>query len=451
MTSEEDEEIEMIMQQKSRFSRYRSRVREKNNIDINEAMSVDDVSDIEIDDIHISDRRNDSYVEKDPTIHDNQFNTNERQFFIPRINRYTSVDDYLSQIDNNLLDVYDNEDLDKIKSDDFYRSDEDDANSNVFEADVDEFISGENNNKQKTSQFQSNSFNQETMCDSSPNATELSVMLIFLWKRHSLSKAAMDDICRIFNFFNIPNMPKNFRGVVSNVKRHNSTLFHGVSHASGSRVFVLNDSIPVKLRNNELYDKFITMVDDNHDEKDPSKDKARGHRGPCALRELQYFEIGQSFCYDSLHGLYRGVFESNCVSVVHSLAHLAQSVILFGPLYNYSTFNFESATGAIVKSIHGTSLVLTELEIPFRIHRSGTNQVDDSAVIYSDQSNTLHLGIIVGITGVTFTGISTILATRNGGYMTGSIAGAVMQKMVKRYPEALLAVAFFIPSVGQRI
>ncbi|CAF1376494.1 unnamed protein product [Rotaria sordida] len=344
MTSEEDEEIEMIMQQKSRFSRYRSRVREKNNIDINEAMSVDDVSDIEIDDIHISDRRNDSYVEKDPTIHDNQFNTNERQFFIPRINRYTSVDDYLSQIDNNLLDVYDNEDLDKIKSDDFYRSDEDDANSNVFEADVDEFISGENNNKQKTSQFQSNSFNQETMCDSSPNATELSVMLIFLWKRHSLSKAAMDDICRIFNFFNIPNMPKNFRGVVSNVKRHNSTLFHGVSHASGSRVFVLNDSIPVKLRNNELYDKFITMVDDNHDEKDPSKDKARGHRGPCALRELQYFEIGQSFCYDSLHGLYRGVFE-----------------------------------------------------IPFRIHRSGTNQVDDSAVIYSDQSNTLHLGIIVGI------------------------------------------------------
>jgi len=29
------------------------------------------------------------------------------------------------------------------------------------------------------------------------------------------------------------------------------------------------------------------------------------------LRQLTYFEIGDSFCFDSLHGLYAGVFVSN--------------------------------------------------------------------------------------------------------------------------------------------
>ena len=48
----------------------------------------------------------------------------------------------------------------------------------------------------------------------------------------------------------------------------------------------------------------------NHKDKDPTKDKACGHLGHCALRELRYFEIGESFCFDSLHGLYAGVFVS---------------------------------------------------------------------------------------------------------------------------------------------
>jgi hypothetical protein len=42
MTTESDEELEMIMNQRSRFSRYRMRVREKNNVDLNEAMMVND-------------------------------------------------------------------------------------------------------------------------------------------------------------------------------------------------------------------------------------------------------------------------------------------------------------------------------------------------------------------------------------------------------------------------
>ncbi len=36
-------------------------------------------------------------------------------------------------------------------------------------------------------------------------------------------------------------------------------------------------------------------------------------------------------------------------------------------------------------------------EVPFKVHRYIDNQVDDLAVIYSDESGNLHLGIIVGI------------------------------------------------------
>jgi hypothetical protein len=43
-------------------------------------------------------------------------------------------------------------------------------------------------------------------------------------------------------------------------------------------------------------------------------------------------------------------------------------------------------------------------DIPFRIHSSGTNQVDDSAIIYSDQFNRLQLGVIVGIILLKITG-----------------------------------------------
>ncbi len=36
-------------------------------------------------------------------------------------------------------------------------------------------------------------------------------------------------------------------------------------------------------------------------------------------------------------------------------------------------------------------------EVPFKVHHSTNNQVDDSALVYSDESNRAHLGIIVGI------------------------------------------------------
>jgi hypothetical protein len=69
-------------------------------------------------------------------------------------------------------------------------------------------------------------FDDQLETEREPNATELSIMLLFLWRKHSMTKAAINDICKILNGFRIPNMPRDFRGVMSHVKKNNPTLFH---------------------------------------------------------------------------------------------------------------------------------------------------------------------------------------------------------------------------------
>ncbi|CAF4360216.1 unnamed protein product, partial [Adineta steineri] len=54
------------------------------------------------------------------------------------------------------------------------------------------------------------------------------------------------------------------------------------------------------------------------------------------------------------------------------------------------------------------------------------------------------LTILAARTGVLLSGISTILVARNAGYVTGNIAGALVQKIVKKYPELLLSISFLI-------
>ncbi|CAF4896216.1 unnamed protein product, partial [Rotaria sp. Silwood2] len=104
----------------------------------------------------------------------------------------------------------------KFKDDDFYEFDYGDTDSIDMNDDVEE-----------TSEAQYNVFNDDFETQQPPNATELSVMLVFVWKRYAMSKAAANDICRILNAFNVPNMPKDFRGVMSHVKNSNPTLLHG--------------------------------------------------------------------------------------------------------------------------------------------------------------------------------------------------------------------------------
>ncbi|CAF4689437.1 unnamed protein product [Rotaria sp. Silwood1] len=89
MTSEDDEDTEMVMEQKSRFSRYRCRVREKINSDLNEAMALDDCSDSEVDNAPITRHQNNSSVENESTVHNNDFNANENQWISQESNQYT--------------------------------------------------------------------------------------------------------------------------------------------------------------------------------------------------------------------------------------------------------------------------------------------------------------------------------------------------------------------------
>ncbi|CAF3250418.1 unnamed protein product, partial [Rotaria sp. Silwood2] len=87
----------------------------------------------------------------------------------------------------------------------------------------------------------------------------------------------------------------------------------GETSSSGTRYFIPNEKIPMKIRSNAMYDAFMQLLARNYMPKDPMKDKACGQLGYCALRELTYFEIGESFCFDSLHWLYAGTFVSSLI------------------------------------------------------------------------------------------------------------------------------------------
>lgn len=50
--------------------------------------------------------------------------------------------------------------------------------------------------------------------------------------------------------------------------------------------------------------------------------------------------------------------------------------------------------------------------------------------------------------GVNIDEISTILVSRNAGYMIANLIGAVLQKYVGKYPEGLLSISFLISAIG---
>ncbi len=102
--------------------------------------------------------------------------------------------------------------------------DEDNDRDNNYEDKDDE---DEDDDIEETPEAQSNFSDNQFESERLPNATELSIMLFFTCKRHNISKAGANDICRIINMFNIPNMPKDFRGVMAHLKRNNPTLLEG--------------------------------------------------------------------------------------------------------------------------------------------------------------------------------------------------------------------------------
>ncbi|CAF1020504.1 unnamed protein product [Adineta steineri] len=114
-------------------------------------------------------------------------------------------------------------------------------------------------------EFLCNVFHSEFYNERLPNATELSVMLLFTWKRHCLNKAIAKDICRILNRFDIPNMPKGFREVMPCLKTKILLYLTAIIHL------------------------FVHHV--GYTAKDPSKDRACGHASLCVLSELTHFEM----------------------------------------------------------------------------------------------------------------------------------------------------------------
>ncbi|CAF4953779.1 unnamed protein product, partial [Rotaria sp. Silwood1] len=81
------------------------------------------------------------------------------------------------------------------------------------------------------------------------------------------------------------------------------------------RCFPLDQINPPHLRSNHTYDAAMKVLEKNKKQRarrnsltGANNDEANGHFGPCALRRLRLFNMGQSFLTDSLHNLYSGIF-----------------------------------------------------------------------------------------------------------------------------------------------
>ena len=84
------------------------------------------------------------------------------------------------------------------------------------------------------------------------------------------------------------------------------------------RVFPIrrNDAKP-KARTNLTYDMKLAIPERfRPTRKEALRDFMYGHLGECHLRNLRYFDIGQSFAFDTLHNLYRGTFVSIFLSIL---------------------------------------------------------------------------------------------------------------------------------------
>ncbi|CAF2104475.1 unnamed protein product [Rotaria magnacalcarata] len=118
------------------------------------------------------------------------------------------------------------------------------------------------------------------------------------------------------------SMDKPAQALVQNISEPNGAYGCGkcflqgitVPTKSGSkskiRVFPIrrNDEMP-KARTNFAYDVKLAIPERFRPTgKEALRDFMYGHLGECHLRSLRYFDIGQSFAFDTLHNLYRGTF-----------------------------------------------------------------------------------------------------------------------------------------------
>ena len=188
----------------------------------NEAWSVDQhmISDYEASAIPSNSISNE-VVERYPSeINDNRMKVNNDEVN----DNYEESDDDNNDVVGDHNTDEDNDNADDDDDNNIIDDDEiDDDGIDDDETDYDETDNDIDVTSDSETTFNSNQDKNERL----PNATELSVMLFFTWKRHNISKAAANDICRIINVFNIPNMPKDFRGIMKHLKGNNRTLLEG--------------------------------------------------------------------------------------------------------------------------------------------------------------------------------------------------------------------------------
>jgi hypothetical protein len=59
------------------------------------------------------------------------------------------------------------------------------------------------------------------------------------------------------------------------------------------------------------------------------------------------------------------------------------------------------------------------------------------------------LPILASNLQVIYEGMSTVLASRNVGFLVGNILGVIMQNIVKNHPEGVLFLSFILPAIGK--
>ncbi|CAF2125346.1 unnamed protein product [Rotaria magnacalcarata] len=164
-----DEEVEMVLDRKSRFSRYRTRVRERINLDVNQAMQIDDNNIASVNEISDSEVPNAVFIDKMPVVmHDASSQTLDL-FANPEIEQHeveNSDDNDVDQLRSNsnifrLLNNHNN----KFKESDLHESESDSIDSSDKNDDVEEMF-----------ETQYNTFNSDFEAQQPPNATELSVI-----------------------------------------------------------------------------------------------------------------------------------------------------------------------------------------------------------------------------------------------------------------------------------
>ncbi|CAF1662541.1 unnamed protein product, partial [Adineta ricciae] len=206
MNDEEDNEIHRIADKKSRFSRYRDRIRQRKQLDLMEMMATDDLNEASKDEVYTVDPQ---------TVHDNDATSmltcDEHNAASSSVSKEVTEQCSLEE-HNDEDDVHDSFQLNDVGSSDGSDNNDDES---------------EDDDVEEISNAQSDFYDDYCEKQRLPDATELSVMLFLFWKRHNISKAAANDICRIINMFNVPNMPKDFRSVMNYLKRNNPILLEG--------------------------------------------------------------------------------------------------------------------------------------------------------------------------------------------------------------------------------